>query len=97
MAERLQGKVALITGGTSGIGEATAEVFARQGAQVIITGRSTDKGEAIAERLGDGVSYFNADVSKEADIKATIDHVIDAHGKLDVLFNNAGEIGRAHV
>ena len=90
MIERLNGKVALITGGTSGIGEATAEVFAREGARVIITGRSTDKGAAIAERLGDDVSYFTADVSREEDIKATIDHVIETHGKLDILFNNAG-------
>lgn len=90
MAEQLKDKVALITGGTSGIGEASAEVFVREGAKVVITGRSTDKGEAIAERLGDTVSYFNADVSKEADIKASIDHIVERHGRLDVLFNNAG-------
>lgn len=90
LAERLKDKVALITGGTSGIGEASAEVFARAGGRVVITGRSTDKGEAIAERLGSNVSYFKADVSKEEDIKASIDHIVEHHGRLDILFNNAG-------
>jgi len=90
MSKRLQDKVALITGGTSGIGEATAELFVREGARVVITGRSTEKGAAIAMRLGETASYFNSDVSKEEDIKAAIDHVTESHGRIDVLFNNAG-------
>jgi NAD(P)-dependent dehydrogenase (short-subunit alcohol dehydrogenase family) len=90
MSDRLAGKVAIISGGTSGIGEATAERFAREGAQVVITGRSEDKGAAIASRLGDACTYVRADVLQEADIKATVDATIERHGKLDVLFNNAG-------
>ncbi len=69
MAGRLEGKVAVITGGTSGIGEATAELFVKENCKVIIAGRSTDKGQAIDERLGENVCYVNADVKIERDIK----------------------------
>ena len=57
MGNRLDQKVAIITGGTSGIGAATAELFAREGATVVIAGRSEAKGSALAERLGDNVHY----------------------------------------
>lgn len=90
MGDKLAGKVAVITGGTSGIGEATAELFVEQGAQVIFTGRSADKGAALAKRLGDTARYVEADVMEEADIKGVFDLVGSEHGKLDVLFNNAG-------
>ena len=69
----LENKVAVITGGTSGIGAATAEVFAAEGAKVIIAGRSEQKGKALAERLGANVVYQRTDVMVEADIKAVID------------------------
>lgn len=97
MGKRLKDKVALITGGTSGIGEATAEVFAREGAQVVITGRSVEKGGAIAERLGAAVSFFESDVTKEDDIKAAVDHTAQSNGRLDILFNNAGGPPRGTV
>jgi NAD(P)-dependent dehydrogenase (short-subunit alcohol dehydrogenase family) len=87
---RLEGRVAVITGGTSGIGEATAELFVEQGCQVVIAGRSKVKGAAIAERLGSNVIYSYADVMVEDDIKAVIDLAVERFGKLDVLFNNAG-------
>ena len=90
MSGRLEGKVAVITGGTSGIGEATVELFIAEGAQVVLTGRSRDKGAALAERLGENAVYFCADVTREEDIKASIDAAVDRFGKLDVLFNNAG-------
>jgi len=90
MSKRLENKVAVITGGTSGIGEATAEVFAAQGAKVIIAGRSEDKGKAIAARLGQNVVYSRCDVMVEADIKAVIYLAVSTFGKLDCLFNNAG-------
>ena len=90
MADKLAGKIALITGGTSGIGEATAEKFVAEGATVIITGRSEEKGAALADRLGDAATYIRADVMDEADIKHMFDVIEADHGKLDVLFNNAG-------
>ena len=90
MGDRLQGKVALISGGTSGIGEATAELFVSEGARVVITGRSEEKGAGIAERLGDNAAYIHADVTQEADIAASVDATLERFGKLDVLFNNAG-------
>ena len=90
MSVRLQGKVAVITGGTSGIGAATAELFVAEGAKVVLTGRSVEKGNALAERLGSNALYHESDVMREADIKASIDLALDRFGKFDVLFNNAG-------
>lgn len=90
MAGKLHGKVAYISGGTSGIGAATAELFAAEGAQVVITGRSEEKGTALANALGDKVEYLKADVSVETDIERTIAHTASTYGRLDVLFNNAG-------
>ena len=90
MGRRLEGKVAVVSGGTSGIGAATAELFADEGAQVVITGRSKEKGEALANRLGESVNYLPADVTKEDDVKNTIDFTVDRFSRLDVLFNNAG-------
>ena len=89
-------KVALITGGTSGIGEATAELFVAEGAKVVITGRSEEKGGGIAERLGDNAAYVRADVTQEADIAASIDATLSQFGKLDILFNNAGIVVGGH-
>ena len=94
---RLQNKVALITGGTSGIGEATAELFVAEGAQVVIAGRSVDKGSALADRLGDQVRYVEADVMREEDIAAAVSFTVEAFGGLDVLFNNAGGPTRGTV
>ena len=58
MSGRLEGKVAIITGATSGIGEATARVFARQGARLVLAGRTEDKGEALAKELADTLTYL---------------------------------------
>ena len=90
MGARLTGKVAVITGGTSGIGEATAELFIAEGANVVITGRSEDKGRAIAERLGNNARFHLGDVSSEQDIAAGINFATAEFGRLDILFNNAG-------
>ncbi len=90
MSQRLQNKVAVITGGTSGIGAATAELFVAEGARVVLTGRSREKGAALAERLGPNAIYHEADVMREADIQASIDLAIERFGQLNILFNNAG-------
>ncbi len=86
----LEGKVAVITGSTSGIGARTAEVFVTEGAKVVIAGRRQDRGEKLARKLGDAASFISTDVSIEADVKAMIDHAVDRFGRLDCLMNNAG-------
>ena len=90
MSQRLQDKVAVITGGTSGIGAATAKLFVAEGAKVVLTGRSREKGSALAEQLGPNAVYHEADVMREEDIKASIDLATEHFGRLDILFNNAG-------
>lgn len=90
MDQRLAGKVAVITGGTSGIGAATAELFVQHGAKVVFTGRSSEKGAALAAELGKDALYFEGDVTQEQDIAAAIDLACEKFGKLDILFNNAG-------
>lgn len=90
MKGKLEGKIAYISGGTSGIGAATAELFANEGARVVITGRSKEKGSNLASLLGDAVEYQHADVSVEADIERTIAYTTEKFGRLDILFNNAG-------
>ena len=87
---RLDGKVAVITGGTSGIGEATVRLFAQEGARVVLCGRSSEAGEAIATDLGSNVRFVQADVTQEDDIVRTIRTATDTFGRLDILFNNAG-------
>lgn len=94
---RLQNKVAIITGGTSGIGEATAEVFANEGCKVLIAGRSVEKGERIADRLGSNVVYQQADVMREEEIKKVFDFALATFGKLDIVFNNAGAASRCDL
>ena len=86
----LEGKVAVITGGTSGIGAHTAEVFAAAGAKVVIAGRRKERGEKLARKLGDAASFVRTDVSVEGDVKAMIDHAVERFGRLDCLMNNAG-------
>jgi len=90
MSRRLQDKVAIITGGTSGIGRRTAEIFAEEGACVLIAARRVDEGRKLADRLGDNVDFLQTDVSSETDVKRMIDYAVDRFGKLDCLFNNAG-------
>jgi NAD(P)-dependent dehydrogenase (short-subunit alcohol dehydrogenase family) len=86
----LDGRVAIITGGTSGIGESSSEYFAEHGATVIIAGRSAETGEAIADRLGEKVFYRQTDVTIESDINDLVSWTAGRFGRIDCLFNNAG-------
>ncbi|HEV2299324.1 MAG TPA: glucose 1-dehydrogenase [Candidatus Acidoferrales bacterium] len=86
----LEGKVAVITGGTSGIGACTAEVFVANGAKVLIAGRRKERGEKLAQRLGAAASFIRTDVSIEADVQAMVEHAVGRFGRLDCLMNNAG-------
>ena len=90
MSGRLENKVAIITGGTSGIGRRTVEIFAEEGAFVLIAARREDYGRKLVDRLGDKVDFLKTDVSLETDVKRMIDYAVDRFGKLDCLFNNAG-------
>ena len=90
---RLQGQVALITGGTLGIGKATAVLFGKEGAAVAITGRDAGRGrEALAEieRTGAKAIDLRADVRVAADCRRVVDETVKAFGRVDILFNNAG-------
>jgi NAD(P)-dependent dehydrogenase (short-subunit alcohol dehydrogenase family) len=90
---RLNNKVALITGGTSGIGEATALLFAQEGAEIAITGRNRQRGAAVLERIkevGSEGIFLRADVSVAGDCRRVIEETLTAFGRLDILFNNAG-------
>ncbi len=89
----LDGKVAIITGGTSGIGARTASLFVAEGARVVIAGRRTDEGQTMARSLGPHAEFVRADVTVEADIEALISVTVERHGRLDCLMNNAGEGG----
>jgi len=90
VSERLAGKVAVVTGGTSGIGEATVRLFVEEGARVVFCGRSEEAGARIAQELGPATRFIRADITREPDVKATIDLATSAFGRLDILFNNAG-------
>ena len=86
-------RVALITGGTSGIGKATARVLAAAGASVIITGRRQELGEAVVAEIiaaGNKAAFFSADHTRMADCKEVVDAVVAEFGRIDILFNNAG-------
>jgi 3-oxoacyl-[acyl-carrier protein] reductase len=90
----LDGKVTVITGGSSGIGYATAELFAREGARVVIAARRPDVLKQAAERItassGRDVDHAVADVTKVADLDALVAHVTERYGRIDILVNNAG-------
>ena len=90
MTSRLEGKTAVITGGTSGIGEATAERFVGEGARVVLAGRSEEKGAALAKRLGDSALYCRCDVTVESDLAGAIGLALERWGKLDILFKGIG-------
>lgn len=90
---RLDGKVAIITGGNSGVGAATAELFAKEGAKVVITARRVPQLEEVAEKIraaGGEVLAVPCDVSKVEDVEAMVAAAVKAFGKVDVLVNNAG-------
>ena len=98
---RLQDKVAIITGATSGIGEATARVFAAHGAKLVIAGRSQERGEALVQELkalyGDRFMFYAVNVIHEQEVGALVDATVKHFGRLDCLFNNAGAGERSSV
>lgn len=91
MPGRLDGRVALITGGTGGIGAATVRRFVAEGAWVVASGRSQERGAELAKELGDRVRFIAADITRAEQIDTLIDETVAWRGRLDILFNNAGE------
>src|ERR1700745_3764852 len=87
---RLNGKVAVITGATSGIGLCTAEVFVAEGARIVIAGRRAPEGEALAGKLGAACIFRQTDVTVEEQMRALIGAAVEKFGRIDCLFNNAG-------
>ncbi|MBR3685688.1 MAG: SDR family oxidoreductase [Clostridia bacterium] len=90
---RLEGKVAIITGGNSGVGAATAELFAKEGAKVVITARREPQLEEIAQRIrasGGEVTVVRCDVSKVEEVEAMVNKAVETYGRIDILVNNAG-------
>lgn len=89
---KLAGKVALITGGSEGMGLATAELFLKEGAKVVISGRSKDKGAKAVKRLAKlgEVHFVQGDVSEAEDAERMVDETVERFGRIDILFNNAG-------
>ncbi|CAL5027678.1 unnamed protein product [Urochloa decumbens] len=95
-ARKLEGKVAVITGGASGIGACTARLFVQHGARVVVADIQDELGALLCAELGaDAASYVHCDVTSEPDVAAAVDHAVSRFGGLDVMFNNAGIGGAA--
>ena len=87
---RLDGRTAIITGGASGIGAASARLFVEEGARVLIADMRPEPGEALASELGERAAFLQVDVTREADVAGAVAQVLDRWGRLDCVFNNAG-------
>ncbi|KAM6571321.1 hypothetical protein CsatA_015401 [Cannabis sativa] len=95
VSRRLEGKVALITGGASGIGQKTAQVFAHHGAKLVIADIQDELGHSVCQSIASGAAgneatYVHCDVTDESHVKAAVEKAIKSYGKLDIMFNNAG-------
>lgn len=103
MNQRLKSKVAIITGGASGMGETTAHVFCRQGATVVLADINEQEGQAVLSRIqkaGGEALFIRTDLTVEADVERLIDQTLNRYGRLDVLFSNAGVkngLAKAHA
>lgn len=93
--KKLDGRVAIVTGSTSGMGRATAVLFAREGAKVVVTGRNEERAKAVVDQIkseGNEAIYVIVDTSKVEDVKKLVDVTLDTYGTIDILFNNAGAL-----
>lgn len=96
MSQELAGKVAIITGGASGIGEATVELFVREGAKVVFADVNQQRGEEMVAALGANARFKCTDVAKADQVQALVDYAIAEFGGLHIMFNNAGISGAQH-
>ncbi|XP_027112019.1 (-)-isopiperitenol/(-)-carveol dehydrogenase, mitochondrial-like [Coffea arabica] len=96
ITKKLEGKVAIITGGARGIGEATARLFANHGARVVIADIQDEEGQTVAESIGsETCSYVHCDVADEEQVKKLVDSTIHTYGQLDIMFSNAGVFSKS--
>lgn len=95
ITKRLEGKVAVITGGASGIGECTVRLFVRHGAKVVVADIQDDLGHALCQEIGseETITYVHCDVSCNSDMERVVDTAVSKYGKLDIMYNNAGISG----
>jgi NAD(P)-dependent dehydrogenase (short-subunit alcohol dehydrogenase family) len=93
MGDRLEGRVAVVTGAASGIGEATVRRFVEEGARVVVADVQADRGRAVTASLGDAARFVHCDVTSEEAVASAIRLAVDTWGRLDVMFNNAGVVG----
>jgi len=99
LAKRLDSKVAIITGGNSGIGEGTAHLLAKEGAKVILLARREEQGQAVASAIrdeGGEVTFISCDVGDEDSVESAVAEAAGTYGAIHILFNNAGGGGRGH-
>lgn len=96
MGRELAKRIAIITGGASGLGRATAEVFVQEGAKVVIADLNAEKGEETARALGDDCRFIRTDVTQADQVQAAVDFAVSAFGGLNVMMNNAGIGGKFH-
>jgi NAD(P)-dependent dehydrogenase (short-subunit alcohol dehydrogenase family) len=89
-AQELAGKVAIVTGGAGGIGQATAELLVTEGASVVIADVDAERGPALATRIGEHAAFIRTDVSDIDEVQAAVDFAVERFGGLDIMFNNAG-------
>jgi NAD(P)-dependent dehydrogenase (short-subunit alcohol dehydrogenase family) len=88
--KRLEGKVAVITGGTSGMGRGTVDLFIDEGAKVVVADIQDDKGAVMASEYGASLAYLHCDVTQETEVEAAVELAVERFGRLDCMFNNAG-------
>jgi len=93
VSQVLSGKVAIVTGGAGGIGQATAELFVKEGARVVIADVNADVGDKLAAELGSAAVFRRTDVSSKEDVQALVDFAVEKFGGLNIMFNNAGISG----
>ncbi|XP_050230171.1 short chain aldehyde dehydrogenase 1-like [Mercurialis annua] len=97
-SQRLEGKVAVITGGASGMGESSARLFIKHGAKVVIADIQDDLGHSLCKELGGDelLSYVHCDVTNDSDVQNAVDFAVSKYGKLDIMFSNAGIAGNVY-
>ena len=97
MSKQLEGKVAVISGSTYGLGASIAELYIKKGAKVVVSGRSNAQGEALVKRLGPNAIYQETDLGKVEACRALIDHAMKEFGAIDILVNCAADTSRSTV